>query len=450
MSKTKLETPKNRLSLAPGKFHSEKLLSGSHLLYKRPETDKGASKLPGTWSVRLTNHETGSQKKKQIGTSDDLMEADGLLILSYEQAKIKAESTLKELALVFEEGLTGKKHINIKDYTVKDACNDYLEHLRLEGKHSYKIMKLKIEAHIIPFLGDIKVSRLTKDKVDEWKSMEAERPRKVQYKVKGNKVVSKEGDKVYSNLSEDAKRKRRGSANNNLEILKTALNYAVVCGKAESPGIGSWKYSQYFKGTRIKKTMFLTQEEQIKLIQACDTIEFSNLVKAALYTGGRISELTNLVVNDFNEVNGTILFGPYGKMAGKQRYIYLSEEAVEFFKEVIKGKSSNEIIFTRPKINYQPKNIRENKDNKWLENDHIYYMKKACKLANIKNFTFHGLRHTFASVLVNKGVPLVYVANQLGHSSINLVQSTYGHLAPTEMANILKKSGPSLNTQPAN
>ena len=42
--------------------------------------------------------------------------------------------------------------------------------------------------------------------------------------------------------------------------------------------------------------------------------------------------------------------------------------------------------------------------------------------------TFHGLRHSAASLLLAKGVPLVEVSQLLGHSGIRLTSDIYGHL----------------------
>jgi len=49
---------------------------------------------------------------------------------------------------------------------------------------------------------------------------------------------------------------------------------------------------------------------------------------------------------------------------------------------------------------------------------------KAAKLP--LHFTPHGLRHTYASILLAEGVSPVYVQEQLGHATIELTVSTYG------------------------
>lgn len=46
----------------------------------------------------------------------------------------------------------------------------------------------------------------------------------------------------------------------------------------------------------------------------------------------------------------------------------------------------------------------------------------------MRHIRFHDLRHTCASLLINKGVPLINVSNTLGHSTISTTANIYGHL----------------------
>lgn len=56
----------------------------------------------------------------------------------------------------------------------------------------------------------------------------------------------------------------------------------------------------------------------------------------------------------------------------------------------------------------------------------------ALKRADIKNFRFHDLRHTWASWLVQAGVPLSALQEMGGWESIEMVQR-YAHLAPNHL-----------------
>ncbi|MEA3467463.1 MAG: tyrosine-type recombinase/integrase [Thermodesulfobacteriota bacterium] len=40
----------------------------------------------------------------------------------------------------------------------------------------------------------------------------------------------------------------------------------------------------------------------------------------------------------------------------------------------------------------------------------------------------HDLRHTYASIMISTGCNLVYIRDQLGHSSIKVTADSYGHL----------------------
>jgi integrase len=75
-------------------------------------------------------------------------------------------------------------------------------------------------------------------------------------------------------------------------------------------------------------------------------------------------------------------------------------------------------------------------------------MAKACQDAGIEPVGFHELRHTYASHLVNRGVPLAYVAAQLGHADTRMVMRYYGHLAPSAMAEAIRKAAPRLKEEP--
>jgi integrase len=51
--------------------------------------------------------------------------------------------------------------------------------------------------------------------------------------------------------------------------------------------------------------------------------------------------------------------------------------------------------------------------------------------ANVRRITFHGLRHTCATLLLQAGEPVKVVSERLGHSKISMTLDTYQHILPT-------------------
>ena len=46
----------------------------------------------------------------------------------------------------------------------------------------------------------------------------------------------------------------------------------------------------------------------------------------------------------------------------------------------------------------------------------------------MSEITFHGLRHTHASMLIRAGVDILTISRRLGHRKVSVTLDTYGHL----------------------
>jgi integrase len=52
--------------------------------------------------------------------------------------------------------------------------------------------------------------------------------------------------------------------------------------------------------------------------------------------------------------------------------------------------------------------------------------KQILKEADLEYIRIHGLRHSYATIMLTKGATPVFVKNQLGHSSISITVDLYG------------------------
>jgi integrase len=71
-------------------------------------------------------------------------------------------------------------------------------------------------------------------------------------------------------------------------------------------------------------------------------------------------------------------------------------------------------------------------DGAILDPDNLYnrYFQPVLAKAGLRKIRLHDLRHTFGSLLIQSGASIVYVKEQMGHSSIQVTVDTYGHLIP--------------------
>jgi integrase len=76
-----------------------------------------------------------------------------------------------------------------------------------------------------------------------------------------------------------------------------------------------------------------------------------------------------------------------------------------------------------------------------LENGR-HWFEDAVREAEIQNFRWHDLRHTFASRLRMKGAPLEDIADLLGHKSLMMTRR-YAHLGPNKLHAVVSLLGPS-------
>jgi len=309
-------------------------------------------------------------------------------------------------------------------YSVSDAVRDYLEEVTAEKTaRPVRDARYIFENSVLPELGHLLVETLTTDRVVRWRNALAARPIGVRKKrnapIRATRAVAD---------SDEARRKRKATANRSLTMLKAALNRAFRAGRAQSDI--AWRKVTPFARVEKPVIRYLSAGEARRLVNACPQ-DFRRMVQAALLTGCRYSELTNLRCADFNTDSDTLTIRQ--AKAGKPRHVVLTSEGRTLFAAWTAGRPANAHIF-----------LRED-GRSWGRSHQQRPLNDASKIAKIlPPVTFHVLRHTHASHLAMKGVGLGVIAAQLGHADTRMTEKHYAHLAPSYVADTIRAHFPTL------
>jgi integrase len=257
--------------------------------------------------------------------------------------------------------------------------------------------------------------------------------------------------KIKSYLAELTKPEDRAknTARNILAALRALLNHAVEDGLIDQNPASRLGRFNLAKG-RGRKVEFLTRDEASRFLETAKEIRSQRhpLFLTAVRAGLRLGELVALEWDDIqfgadeedanrflmvrhNLVRGQVT-SPKGR---KARRVDLSRDLRRTLMELRDSRTLQAIEKGQfdeggqPKI---PKVVFPSRTGRYLNGTNLYHRDflPCLQAAGLRRVTFHALRHTFASLLIQKGASLAYVREQMGHSSIQVTVDTYGHLIP--------------------
>jgi integrase len=331
------------------------------------------------------------------GVVDDAERANGVEILSFDQAKRKALELAD--APVKETGLPQRRKAKAAPYTVADAITAYLSYLDRETKSGPR-SRAFANTSILPQLGHIALRDLTKETLTDWLYGLAASPRRTRAGV------------ADAPVTDDEKRKRRNSANRVWGVLSAALNLAFADGHIDTDA--GWKRVRPLREATAARVRRFTAGEARALVEAAEE-PFRSLLIAGLHTGARYGELARLVVGDFEEGSDSLLIRV--SKSGKSRHVVLTREASGFFNRLCAGRSPREVMLTR--AGGLP----------WGAGHQARPMERCCARAGVKHGGFNVCRHSYTSAAVEDHVPLMVIAQNLGHRDISMLQKHYAHIA---------------------
>lgn len=204
-----------------------------------------------------------------------------------------------------------------------------------------------------------------------------------------------------------------GTMNRVIVILRYIYNLArkwKVAGVTENPAAG------LSMGPDVQRSRFLNEQEIERLKASLIMDENRTAARAImllLLTGARRNEITFAKWDYIDWKNRTLLV-PKSK-SGRPRVITLNNSAIALLTTTPRVEG-NPFIFPSP-VNGRP-------------SASLYFpWDRIRKRAGLADVRLHDLRHTFASILVNKGEQLYDVQTLLGHANPRTTQR-YAHLAP--------------------
>lgn len=184
----------------------------------------------------------------------------------------------------------------------------------------------------------------------------------------------------------------------------------------------TWNVSFPYAKRHKKLPVVLSRKEIEKIIEVTKNAKHKSMISLAYGAGLRVSEVINLLVKDIS-IDELSLVVRSGK-GGKDRITILPQKMGDDLRNLIAGKAGDDYLF------------ESERGGKLTTRTAQAVLEKSLKLAKItKSATFHSLRHSFATHLLENGVDIRLIQKLLGHASITTTQQ-YTKVTNPQLKNI--------------
>ncbi len=266
--------------------------------------------------------------------------------------------------------------MKIKELSEEFLCSYAEERLRPSTIRGYRT---NIDKHILPYIGGVEIENISTEMLDTL-------------------------NKCWNNLSNKTKIYCHAT-------LRKMLNFAIKRNYMDKNPYTS------FDLPKAKKYDYRTlNEEQIKtLLERVKGESIEAPVTLAICYGLRKGECLGIMEEDLDENNILHIQRTKGteyreevitpcKTENGNRYILISKEHSKMLRGTA-GKKIKEL--SSSKLNYR--------------------FKKFLKNNNLPEIRFHDLRHSYATLMMKKGINPKIVSSILGHSSVDVTLDIYSH-----------------------
>ncbi|MEM7862996.1 site-specific integrase [Morganella morganii] len=345
----------------------------------------------------------GKRIKKSLGTSDR-KQAQEL------HDKLKAEQWRIEQVGDFP------------DYTYEEACLRWLE--EKADKKSIEDDKNFI-AFWLEYFEGVRLKDITENAI---------------YKII-SKMTNKHAENCWRRKADTAKRKGKEVPLFTSKPVTTATKarYLSFIKALLRAAEREWKWIEKspvikIPSIRDRRVRWLEPVEAKRLIDECPE-PLKSVVRFALSTGLRRSNILNLEWQQIDMQRKVAWIYPEDSKSGKAIGVALNDTACMVLRSQIGRHHKWVFVHTEPSYRNDGtpvaavRKMRTDSNTAW---------RAALKRAGIDDFRFHDLRHTWASWLIQSGVPLSVLQEMGGWESIEMVRR-YAHLAPNHLTEHAKQ-----------
>lgn len=329
--------------------------------------------------------------------------------------------TLKRHAVEAErEFLTdyNKGNTVLSTDTFKEVSDKYLKYVELNRKDStIRNIRNTLKKHVLPFFGDKQVSNIKLEDIETFQNAIL------------NTTYMRNGKKVQYSNSHIAYIQNITNA-----VFKYAVRHRVILYNPFDRVETAQKQTPDIK----REITIITQEEFNNFIDQIEDITEKALYSVFFWCGLRSGEALGLNIEDYNKQDKTLnIYKSYSNheqlitstKTGNNRIVDVPIQCATLIEELIDSYSKFDYKGSFPLFGFTQRLSKTTLTRK--KNEYI-------KQANVPYFTFHELRHTHVSTLIQLGMRDIDIAKRLGHS-VAMVNETYGHLFAADREKLINK-----------
>jgi integrase len=188
------------------------------------------------------------------------------------------------------------------------------------------------------------------------------------------------------------------------------------------------------------KEMKIFNEDQVTtFLIAAKSSSYKLIYQMAIATGMRQSEILGLKWEDVDWTRSTINVKRQAQYVNGKGIVFMEPKTRAGVRQIALGKT---ILDELQKHQAKQKEIRKQKGNDWQDNNLIFPTSigtpisqrnltrdflKVIRRTEVPRLRFHDLRHTAASLMINRGIPIMVVSKILGHSKPGVTLNIYAH-----------------------